>query len=88
MSVIEESRVLLFFVRLFGYAAKPIAEKLKGKGGKPTIPPEGFFVKGMEGPLEEGEIERATSWAKEIVKSKDWFNNETSFRRSRCICQT
>jgi len=34
------------------------------------IPPEGFFVEGVEGPLKEGEIEHAASWAKEIVKGK------------------
>jgi len=70
MSTIEESRVLPFFVRLFGYAAKPISDRLKKKGGELIIPPEGFFVEGVEGPLKEGEIERAASWAKEIVKGK------------------
>ena len=70
MSAIEESRVLPFFVRLFGYAAKPISNRLKKKGGELIIPPEGFFVEGVEGPLKEGEIEHAASWAKEIVKGK------------------
>ncbi len=70
MSAIEESRVLPFFVRLFGYAAKPISNRLEKKGGELIIPPEGFFVEGVEGPLKEGEIERAASWAKEIVKGK------------------
>ena len=70
MSAIEESRVLPFFVRLFGYAAKPISDRHKKKGGELIIPPEGFFVEGIEGPLKEGELERAASWAKVIVKSK------------------
>lgn len=70
MSAIEESRVLPFLVRLFGYAAKPISNRLEKKGGELIIPPEGFFVEGVEGPLKEGEIERAASWAKEIVKGK------------------
>ena len=70
ISEIEESRVLPFFVRLFGYAAKPISDRLKKKGGELIIPPEGFFVEGVEGPLKEGELERAASWAKVIVKSK------------------
>ena len=38
-------------VGLFGYAAKPIADRLKKKGGELTIPPEGFYVKGTEGLL-------------------------------------
>ena len=66
MSAIEESRVLPFFVRLFGYAAKPISDRLKKKGGELIIPPEGFFVEGIEGPLKEGELERAADWTKLI----------------------
>ena len=56
-----------FVVKLFGYAAKPIADRLKKKGGELTIPPEGFYVKGTEGPLKEGELERAADWAKQII---------------------
>jgi flavodoxin I len=57
-------------VGLFGYAAKPIADKLKVKGGELTIPPEGFFVEGTEGPLKEGELERATDWARQIMATQ------------------
>ena len=70
MSTIEESRVLPFFVRLFGYAAKPISDRLKKKGGELIIPPEGFFVEGVEGPLKEGELERAAEWAKQIIATQ------------------
>jgi flavodoxin len=69
-SGIDEIPVLPFFVRLFGanaYAAKHIADTLKKKGGELAIPPEGFYVKGTEGPLKEGELERAADWAKEIL---------------------
>ena len=58
------SRLLKIMVRLFGYAAKPIADKLEKKGGTLIIPPEGFFVKDSEGPLKDGELERAADWAK------------------------
>jgi hypothetical protein len=34
------------------------------------VPGEGFFVNGKEGPLKEGELERAASWAKELSKGK------------------
>ena len=61
------SAILSFFVRLFGYAAKPIADKLTKKGGELAVSPEGFFVKGSEGPLKEGELERAADWAKQII---------------------
>lgn len=45
----------------FGYAAPRIAERLEGHGGKLVVPPEGFIVLGMEGPLKEGELERAAA---------------------------
>jgi len=34
-------------------------------GVEPIVPPESFFVKAMkkEGPLLDGEVERAASWA-------------------------
>ncbi len=67
---IEETAVLAFFVRIFGYAAKPIGNTLKKKGGELAIPPEGFLVQGMKGPLVEGELERAEAWAREIITAK------------------
>ncbi len=63
------SRLLNILVKLFGYAAKPIAYKLEKKGGSLIIPPEGFFVKDSEGPLKDGELERAADWAKLIIKT-------------------
>jgi DNA-binding CsgD family transcriptional regulator len=46
-------------VGIFGYAAGKIAGSLKTKGGTLILSPEAFFVKGKEGPLKEGELERA-----------------------------
>jgi flavodoxin len=63
------SRFLNIVVKLFGYAAKPITYKLEKKGGSLIIPPEGFFVKDSEGPLKDGELERAVDWAKLIMKT-------------------
>lgn len=62
-----DSTILRFMVRLFGYAAKPIADKLSQKGGDLLLPPEGFIVMDTEGPLEEGELERAAEWGREIA---------------------
>jgi flavodoxin len=59
--------ILRILVNIFGYAAKPIADRLVKKGGEPIVPPEGFFVRGTEGPLKEGELERASDWAKQIL---------------------
>ena len=64
------SRILNGFVRIFGYAAKPIADKMQKKGGNLVLPPEGFFVKDNEGPLKEGELERAAEWAKQVMKGE------------------
>ena len=66
-----DTRISARWVRTFGYAAGRIAGRLKRKGDILVLSPEGFFVKGTKGPLKEGELERAASWAKEIIKSKE-----------------
>ncbi len=65
-----KSRALSFFVKIFGYAAEPISKKLEKKGGKVAAEPAGFMVKDTEGPLKDGELERAAAWAKQIVTGK------------------
>ena len=64
-----KSRALRFLVRLFGYAAKPIAQMLIKKGADMVVGPEGFCVEETEGPLKEGELERAAAWAKQIIST-------------------
>jgi flavodoxin I len=73
-----DTRFSTRWVKVFGYAAGRIAGRLKAKGGTLVLSPEAFFVQRKEGPLKEGELERAAGWAKEIVKNKKSFNNETS----------
>jgi len=63
------STVLKGMVKIFGYAAKPISDRLVKKGGELAIPPEGFYVEDREGPLKEGELERAAEWAKQITET-------------------
>ena len=65
-----DTRFSTRWVGIFGFAAGKIASNLKGKGGTLVASPEGFFVKGKEGPLKEGELERAADWAKGISESK------------------
>ncbi len=55
---------------IFRYAAGRIATILEYKGGYLVTEPEGFIVEDSEGPLKKGELERAATWAKGIVKSK------------------
>ena len=52
--------------RILGYAAGRIAKALEAKGGKSGGEPQGFRVAGREGPLEEGELDRARNWGKEL----------------------
>jgi flavodoxin len=67
-----KSAPLRFIMNLFGYAAKPIASKLAKKGAELIALPEGFLVGDKEGPLKDGELDRATAWAKQIaVKMTD-----------------
>jgi flavodoxin I len=61
-----DSRVLDFLVPIFGYAAIHIAGSLKKKGSAPALPPEGFFVQASEGPLKDGELDRAADWARRV----------------------
>ncbi len=65
-----KSPILRFLVKVGGYAAKPIADRLQKKGGDLIVPPEGFFVNGTEGPMKEGELERAAEWTKQIDQVK------------------
>jgi flavodoxin len=69
-SKVNEIRILAFFVRIFGYAAKPIADRLVKKGGELAVPPEGFYVGDTKGPLLEGELERAAEWARRIIADR------------------
>lgn len=64
-----DTRIPAKWVAIFGYAAGRIAGRLKRMGGTLIVPAQGFFVNGTEGPLKEGELERAAAWAKEIAKS-------------------
>jgi len=57
------SKALRFLVDKAGYAAATIAKALEKKGGRLAAPPEGFFVTGEQGPLKDGELERAAAWA-------------------------
>jgi hypothetical protein len=65
-----ESAALRFIVKTGGYAARRIANRLKKCGGKLVVPPERFFVEGTEGPLKEGEVERAADWARRIMATR------------------
>ena len=54
-------------VILTGSAARTMARKLRSRGYVLVGEPESFFVVDMEGPLAEGELERATAWGASLV---------------------
>lgn len=63
-----DSKVFRFIVDKGGYAASTIAKALEKKGGGLAAPGEGFYVTGEQGPLKDGELERAADWANRLVK--------------------
>jgi flavodoxin len=58
-----DTRIRLF---IHGDAATKIAEALKDVGAQIITEPQAFIVRGTEGPLLDGEIEKAIEWAKSI----------------------
>ena len=64
---VNQNKFLSLMVKLFGYAAEKIAKKLSNLGGVEAISPQGFYVNGVEGPLLDGELERAADWVKQAI---------------------
>ncbi len=61
-----DTRVKLF---IHGDAVGKIGAALQRAGARLFAEPCFFYVKGSEGPLFEGEIERATQWAEALIKA-------------------
>ncbi len=61
-----ESKITRFVVKAGGYAAPRMAKQLQKCGVELVVPPEGFIVKDTEGPLKEGELERAAKWVEKL----------------------
>ncbi len=61
-----DTRTMSIWNRLipFGYAAPRITHSLERSSGNLLAPPEGLVVLGIQGPLKEGELERAAGWAR------------------------
>ncbi|MEB7505753.1 flavodoxin family protein [Arthrobacter koreensis] len=56
-------------VRLFvhGDAAGKLSEELRRRGAEIISAPQPFFVKGTEGPLVAGEVEKAAFWGRSLL---------------------
>ena len=48
-------------------AARKLTKKLRKLGGRQVVAPETFFVMEREGPLYDGELDRAGLWAESIL---------------------
>jgi flavodoxin len=64
---LTDTRIAYRLILMFGTAAPKIAKALEQKGGTLVGSAEGFYVTGGEGPLKDGELERAAAWAKGLV---------------------
>lgn len=62
-----DNRFLLFMAKRFGYAAGSLDKRLRRKKGRLLCPAEGFIVKDSEGPLKDGELDRAAQWAQTLI---------------------
>ena len=65
-----DTRIPAKWVRIFGFAAPKIARRLEKLGGTLVGLAEGFFVRDTEGPLVEGELERAADWARGLAEAQ------------------
>lgn len=59
---------LKLVISVLGYAAKHIASALQ-KRGATILKEETFYVTGKEGPIQEGEIDRAQTWARALLQN-------------------
>ncbi len=66
----EQGVGLRLVMSVIRYAAERIAKDLAKKGGRLVAEPEGFIVENKEGPLKQGELERASKWAKGMNEEK------------------
>lgn len=64
------TRVFAKILDRFGYAAPKISSSLENRGGQVVKLPEGFIVLGTEGPLQDGELERAADWGRSIQNER------------------
>jgi flavodoxin I len=58
--------ILKTMANIFGYAAEKMAKMLTKKGANLVGSPGWFSVDNSEGPLSEGELERAAVWARTL----------------------
>jgi len=74
LEVLRSPKVACFDTRMHlprwigRFAAPQLAGRLRKLHIEIIAPPEGFYVRGREGPLQAGEVQRAAEWAKRLGK--------------------
>jgi len=58
-------------VWMTGSAARHMDRQLRTMGVEPLVSPESFFVRDSQGPLVSGELDRAATWARKLVKKAE-----------------
>ncbi len=66
-----DTRLTMKFAKLFGHAADRMEARMKANGCSLKSNREGFIVKGSNGPLAAGELERAGAWAMSMTSGAD-----------------
>lgn len=67
MPIEEQGAGLRFLMKAIGFAAEKMSKELVSKGASRQAEPEGFLVLEREGPLKEGEADRASTWALSVT---------------------
>jgi flavodoxin len=65
----EQGLPLRLLMVAIGYAAPKIARELTARGAWLVVSPEGFIVEYKDGPVREGELERAEAWARALLEA-------------------
>ena len=79
VAAFDTSYPMSWFLNQFT-ASKRLNRRLRRLGGRPIVPPATFLVVERQGPLREGEIERAVSWAETILKRYRVFSGKRQAR--------
>ena len=61
---------------LGGSAARGLVRYVRRLGGRLVVPPESFFVVDREGPLHEGELDRASEWGRRLAATLEHSERE------------
>ncbi|MEA5078291.1 MAG: flavodoxin domain-containing protein [Anaerolineaceae bacterium] len=62
-----DNKFLKFMAKTFGYAYPSMQNSLKKLGAEITAEGKGFYVLESEGPLQDGELEKAAVWAETLL---------------------